>query len=111
MTLNCPPEFQRRAQCVSEDGTDHGTAKLIPQVGGHERGHGDGDEEEAADDNHSTTNDGGTELRRGLALATGSLTPKRLAKSRLDRVAVSRLSPVLRGRFVYMLYNGGRSAK
>ena len=54
MILNYLLEFQRRAQCVAEDGPDHGTAKLIPQVGGHERRHGDGDEEEAAKDNHST---------------------------------------------------------
>ena len=62
-TINCTMifnhllELQRRAECVAEESTDHGTAKLIPQVGDHVRGHGDGDEEEAPGEleYHSTT--------------------------------------------------------
>ena len=104
-------EFQRRPQCVAEDGTDHGTAKLILQVGSHERGHGDGDEEEAANDNHSTREGeprvGSPKSLTEETIATG--TPKRLRLSKSKRRA-TRLH-LTRGRFVYMLYNGGYGAQ
>ena len=58
-------ELQRRAECVAEESTDHGTAKLIPQVGDNDRGHGDGDEEEAPGelDYRSTTTENPTRLK------------------------------------------------